>query len=161
MVGKPAAIGTTRPWERNEPKNVFQVATQPRTATYPILVAQRPRDWIVPAVLACLCCFWPTGICAIYYACKVWLVFIYNSEGITLKCDIIWNLIRGCEDKSWGQTLRILHSNMMLTFSHWTYRKRHRVKRTRFTKPHTRPCQFAKKKIKLFVKHIFGRFKYL
>lgn len=29
------------------------------------------RDWMVPAVLACLCCFWPTGIYAIMSASKV------------------------------------------------------------------------------------------
>uniref|UniRef100_K1QET5 Proline-rich transmembrane protein 1 n=1 Tax=Magallana gigas TaxID=29159 RepID=K1QET5_MAGGI len=26
------------------------------------------RDWMAPAVLSCLCCFWPTGICAIIAA---------------------------------------------------------------------------------------------
>lgn len=27
-----------------------------------------PQNWMGPAVLACLCCFWPTGICAIIAA---------------------------------------------------------------------------------------------
>nr|XP_034333583.1 proline-rich transmembrane protein 1-like isoform X3 [Crassostrea gigas] len=27
-------------------------------------------NWMVPAVLACLCCFWPAGIVAIHYASK-------------------------------------------------------------------------------------------
>ena len=28
----------------------------------------RPTNYLTPAILACLCCFWPTGICAIIAA---------------------------------------------------------------------------------------------
>ncbi|XP_062571237.1 proline-rich transmembrane protein 1-like [Saccostrea cucullata] len=28
------------------------------------------QDWTIPAILSCLCCFWPTGIFAIFAACK-------------------------------------------------------------------------------------------
>ncbi|XP_061197438.1 proline-rich transmembrane protein 1-like isoform X2 [Saccostrea echinata] len=33
-----------------------------------VVAARRGNDWLVPAVLSCLCCFWPTGICAIVAA---------------------------------------------------------------------------------------------
>ncbi|XP_061180252.1 proline-rich transmembrane protein 1-like [Saccostrea echinata] len=33
--------------------------------TYIVVAAPRGNDWLVPAILSCLCCFWPTGICAI------------------------------------------------------------------------------------------------
>ncbi|XP_056013130.1 proline-rich transmembrane protein 2-like isoform X6 [Ostrea edulis] len=32
------------------------------------VVIHRGSDWLVPAVLSCLFCFWPTGICAIMAA---------------------------------------------------------------------------------------------
>ncbi|XP_062597179.1 proline-rich transmembrane protein 1-like [Saccostrea cucullata] len=36
-----------------------------------MVVAQPPQqDWMVPAILSCLCCFWPTGIFAILAANK-------------------------------------------------------------------------------------------
>ena len=34
-------------------------------------------DWMIPAVLTCLCCFWPTGICAIISASKVVTSSVY------------------------------------------------------------------------------------
>lgn len=40
-----------------------------------------PRNWMVPAVLSCLCCFWPTGIFAIMFASKV--IFIQFSQIVT------------------------------------------------------------------------------
>ncbi|XP_062616094.1 proline-rich transmembrane protein 1-like [Saccostrea cucullata] len=47
------------------PHNV--VVTQPVPTT--VVVSQPPqRNWMVPAILTCLCCFWPTGIVAIYSA---------------------------------------------------------------------------------------------
>ncbi|XP_062607894.1 transmembrane protein 233-like isoform X2 [Saccostrea cucullata] len=40
------------------------------SAPTPIVVVAPPRgnDWLVPAIFSCLCCFWPTGICAIIAA---------------------------------------------------------------------------------------------
>ncbi|XP_048770717.2 calcium-binding protein P-like [Ostrea edulis] len=47
------------------PGNV--VVTQPGPAT--MVISQPPQqDWMVPAILSCLCCFWPTGIFAILAA---------------------------------------------------------------------------------------------
>ncbi|XP_062592942.1 proline-rich transmembrane protein 1-like isoform X1 [Saccostrea cucullata] len=45
------------------------VVSQPGPA---IMVISRParQDWTIPAILSCLCCFWPTGIFAIFAACK-------------------------------------------------------------------------------------------
>ncbi|XP_061196964.1 proline-rich transmembrane protein 1-like isoform X3 [Saccostrea echinata] len=38
-------------------------------APAPIVVAApRGNDWLVPAILSCFFCFWPTGICAIVAA---------------------------------------------------------------------------------------------
>ncbi|XP_052065307.1 proline-rich transmembrane protein 1-like [Mytilus californianus] len=45
------------------------VVAQPVPSTMIVTTAQpRPSNWIIPAVLACICCFWPTGICAIVAA---------------------------------------------------------------------------------------------
>ncbi|XP_060570119.1 proline-rich transmembrane protein 1-like [Ruditapes philippinarum] len=30
---------------------------------------QKPPDYLCPSILACLCCFWPTGISAIFFSC--------------------------------------------------------------------------------------------
>ncbi|XP_071120587.1 proline-rich transmembrane protein 1-like [Mytilus edulis] len=50
------------------------VVSQPVPSTMIVTIAQtRPSNWIIPAILACLFCFWPTGICAIVAA------FISNS----------------------------------------------------------------------------------
>ncbi|XP_056013128.1 proline-rich transmembrane protein 1-like isoform X5 [Ostrea edulis] len=37
------------------------------TVATPVVI-HRGKDWLVPAVLSCLFCFWPTGICAIIAA---------------------------------------------------------------------------------------------
>lgn len=47
------------------------VVAQPVPSTMIVTTAQpRPSNWLIPAILACLCCFWPTGICAIVAACN-------------------------------------------------------------------------------------------
>ncbi|XP_045205342.2 proline-rich transmembrane protein 1-like isoform X2 [Mercenaria mercenaria] len=33
-----------------------------------LIIQTRPPNYMIPSILACLCCFWPTGLCAIYYA---------------------------------------------------------------------------------------------
>lgn len=45
--------------------------TQPGVVPMDVKRAPQARDWMVPAVLSCLCCFWPTGICAIMAANNV------------------------------------------------------------------------------------------
>lgn len=35
-----------------------------------VVVNEHPTDLTIPAVLACLCCCWPVGLCAICFACK-------------------------------------------------------------------------------------------
>ncbi|XP_060574713.1 trafficking regulator of GLUT4 1-like isoform X3 [Ruditapes philippinarum] len=46
--------------------NTTVVVNQPQTGT--IIIQQRHPDYMVPSICACLCCFFPTGILAIYYA---------------------------------------------------------------------------------------------
>ncbi|XP_053400083.1 proline-rich transmembrane protein 1-like isoform X2 [Mercenaria mercenaria] len=46
--------------------NTAVVVNQPLAGT--AIVQPRTPDYMVSSILACLCCFWPTGICAIYYA---------------------------------------------------------------------------------------------
>lgn len=33
-----------------------------------VIAAPKPPDYLVPSIVACLCCFWPTGIAAIIFA---------------------------------------------------------------------------------------------
>ncbi|XP_022287466.2 proline rich transmembrane protein 1B-like [Crassostrea virginica] len=35
-----------------------------------IVTSEPHQDWTLPAIISCLCCFWPTGIFAIWYASK-------------------------------------------------------------------------------------------
>lgn len=53
--------------------------TQP--GAVPVVVNPVPptKDWMVPAVLTCLCCFWPTGIFAIMAASRVNIAQCSNS----------------------------------------------------------------------------------
>ncbi|XP_045205361.1 proline-rich transmembrane protein 1-like [Mercenaria mercenaria] len=44
------------------------VMTQPNTRQ--VVAMPRPPDYMVASIFACLCCFWPTGLCAIYYAAQ-------------------------------------------------------------------------------------------
>ncbi|XP_045205368.2 proline-rich transmembrane protein 1-like [Mercenaria mercenaria] len=43
------------------------VVTQPGYAGQ-VVTMPRPPDYMAASIFACLCCFWPTGLCAIYYA---------------------------------------------------------------------------------------------
>lgn len=43
------------------------VVTQPGYAGQ-VVAMPRPPDYMIGSIMACLCCFWPTGLCAIYYA---------------------------------------------------------------------------------------------
>lgn len=60
-----------------------QVA-QPMPVTSVMTTSQpRPTNYLVPAILTCLCCFWPTGICAILAARSVSLsakISLYKSD---------------------------------------------------------------------------------
>ncbi|XP_056013107.1 uncharacterized protein LOC125646873 isoform X2 [Ostrea edulis] len=31
---------------------------------------KKPTNWLCPAIFSCLCCIWPLGLIAIYYADK-------------------------------------------------------------------------------------------
>ncbi|CAG2195047.1 PRRT1 [Mytilus edulis] len=45
------------------------IVAQPMPVTSVMTTSQpRPTNYLVPAILTCLCCFWPTGICAILAA---------------------------------------------------------------------------------------------
>ncbi|XP_045205360.2 proline-rich transmembrane protein 1-like [Mercenaria mercenaria] len=43
------------------------VVTQPGYTGH-IVITPRTPDYMIGSIFACLCCFWPTGLCAIYYA---------------------------------------------------------------------------------------------
>ncbi|XP_062585144.1 transmembrane protein 233-like [Saccostrea cucullata] len=51
--------GYSYPLTRTSANIVVNSAPTPR-----VIAAQRERDWLGPAVFACLCCFWPVGLCA-------------------------------------------------------------------------------------------------
>ncbi|WAQ99385.1 PRT1B-like protein [Mya arenaria] len=46
------------------------IVTQPGGAPGAVYVQPRPTNYMIPSILACLFCFCPTGLCAIYYAHK-------------------------------------------------------------------------------------------
>ena len=71
--------------------SVFQVVTQPVIATGPVVV-QRPQNWMIPSILACLCCFCPTGIFAVYYANQVHVLIncqIYEGRSENFATDAL------------------------------------------------------------------------
>lgn len=59
MYGQPGQPYTTQQVIVSQPGQAGVIVTQPR-----------PPDYMIPSVLACLCCFCPTGLCAIYYASR-------------------------------------------------------------------------------------------
>uniref|UniRef100_K1Q7R3 Uncharacterized protein n=1 Tax=Magallana gigas TaxID=29159 RepID=K1Q7R3_MAGGI len=64
----PSPGGAQYPGNQYQPQAVPLVITQPGVVPMDAKRAPQARDWMVPAVLSCLCCFWPTGICAIMAA---------------------------------------------------------------------------------------------
>lgn len=64
----PPPGGVQYPGNQYQPQAVPSVITQPGVVPMDVKRAPQARDWMVPAVLSCLCCFWPTGICAIMAA---------------------------------------------------------------------------------------------
>lgn len=72
----PSPSGAPYPGNQYQPQYnadgqvMTSVVTQP--GAVPVVVNPVPptKDWMVPAVLTCLCCFWPTGIFAIMAASR-------------------------------------------------------------------------------------------
>ena len=54
---------------------VTQLGQGPR-----IITSETHQDWTIPAIISCLCCFWPTGIFAIWYASKVNVVYYFHRN---------------------------------------------------------------------------------
>ncbi|XP_062600111.1 trafficking regulator of GLUT4 1-like isoform X5 [Saccostrea cucullata] len=52
--------GSSYPMSRTSANIIVNSASTPRD-----VAAERESDWLVPAIFACLCCFWPVGVCAI------------------------------------------------------------------------------------------------
>ncbi|XP_045206915.2 trafficking regulator of GLUT4 1-like [Mercenaria mercenaria] len=48
--------------------NAAVIVNQPLTGT--TIIKPRHPDYMLASIFACLCCFWPTAICAIYFANK-------------------------------------------------------------------------------------------
>ncbi|XP_045204750.2 uncharacterized protein LOC123557378 [Mercenaria mercenaria] len=51
-----------------QPYSTQQVVISQPGQTGMIITQPRPPDYMIPSILACFCCFCPTGLCAIYYA---------------------------------------------------------------------------------------------
>nr|XP_011426690.2 proline-rich transmembrane protein 1 [Crassostrea gigas] len=64
----PSPGGAQYQGNQYQPQATPLVITQPGVVPMDVKRAPQARDWMVPAVLSCLCCFWPTGICAIMAA---------------------------------------------------------------------------------------------
>lgn len=49
---------------------ILQIVSQPKTTTVPI-GDPPPPDYMIPSILVCLFCFFPSGLVAIYFAHRV------------------------------------------------------------------------------------------
>ncbi|XP_045205340.2 trafficking regulator of GLUT4 1-like [Mercenaria mercenaria] len=62
------SIGTQQQSGSGQPPSyqstTYVVSRQPQPGGTVI----RPPDYLIPSILACLCCFWPTELCAVIYA---------------------------------------------------------------------------------------------
>ncbi|XP_060575770.1 proline-rich transmembrane protein 1-like [Ruditapes philippinarum] len=56
------------------------VMTQPGYAGQ-VVAMPRPPDYICGSIFACLCCFWPTGLLAIFYA--------YRARKLAAEGDMV------------------------------------------------------------------------
>ncbi|XP_045205339.1 proline rich transmembrane protein 1B-like isoform X2 [Mercenaria mercenaria] len=45
----------------------YVVSRQPQQGGT-VIYRSRPPDYLIPSIIACLFCFWPTGLCAVVYA---------------------------------------------------------------------------------------------
>nr|XP_011452858.2 uncharacterized protein LOC105346096 isoform X2 [Crassostrea gigas] len=73
-------------------------------------------NWMVPAVLACLCCFWPAGIVAIHYASKLLPPEIFEfRQKHHIITHIIHLLSTDLPDKDNEHTEGLTGQQMMLT----------------------------------------------
>ncbi|XP_011452862.3 proline-rich transmembrane protein 1 [Magallana gigas] len=64
--GGPYPVNQHQPQCPPQHQVMLPLVTQPGAMV--INRAPVAQNWMVPAVLTCLCCFWPTGICAILAA---------------------------------------------------------------------------------------------
>lgn len=69
------------------------IVSQPGVAGA-VIVRPRPPDYMLSSVIACLCCFWPTGLCAIYFASQAnSLAAQGDMEGATRMSNNARNLM--------------------------------------------------------------------
>ncbi|KAL4229945.1 hypothetical protein ACF0H5_010336 [Mactra antiquata] len=66
--GYPGQYGQPQYAPQGQPYTTQQVIVSQPGHAGTIIVQSRPPDYMIPSVLACLFCFCPTGLCAIYYA---------------------------------------------------------------------------------------------
>lgn len=90
--------------------------TQP--GAVPVVVNPVPptKDWMVPAVLTCLCCFWPTGIFAIMAASRVNIAQCSNSLLQYIPAANIQHLISVLVCKKWPHSSYIQEAHIWLGF---------------------------------------------
>lgn len=90
--------------------------TQP--GAVPVVVNPVPptKDWMVPAVLTCLCCFWPTGIFAIMAASRVNIAQCSSSLLQYIPAANIRHLISVLVCKKWPHSSYIQGAHIWLFF---------------------------------------------
>lgn len=71
--GQPTATYPAGGYPSNQPgyqqPPPIVVVAQP-VATTNFLAVPRPPDYMIPSILVCVFCFWPTGLTAIYYSSR-------------------------------------------------------------------------------------------